>query len=257
MLVAKGIGVIVTTSDFAKMKPYLELCMRSLAQQQGVDFEVVLSCLSNDRQTVEIPTGWPDRLTVVHTPDNRLDSVGWCTSKARNAGAMRCPREYLLFTDGDCMFPNTALAFVQERMNAGAFVRFAVANSLCEPSQLHEILLELANPKSVPVCGGSHGAVAVSRLVWEACGGYDEEFRGWGGDDQEFFERAIRHSHRVTEDSEAAGIWVLHLKHPAWTKANHDVPGKKRNNDRYWVSTNTKLKTIPVTWGGLAWKQND
>jgi hypothetical protein len=65
------------------------------------------------------------------------------------------------------------------------------------------------------------GLLVLTRAAWEAVGGYDEDFIGWGYEDSDFNLRLLRHS---AWDRIPGRAW--HLFHP--TDDNHPSPESKR-----------------------------
>lgn len=91
--------------------------------------------------------------------------------------------------------------------------------------------------------GGCSSMLAIPRTVWDAAGGMDEGFSGWGWEDVAFsVAMQTMNPHRVTAEGES--LWDLrlgfhrldgdcwHLWHPAQSTNNPELPGYKANEAR-------------------------
>jgi GT2 family glycosyltransferase len=78
------------------------------------------------------------------------------------------------------------------------------------------------------------GSIAITRAAYEAIGGFDETFVGWGGEDLEFWERA-----ETLCTNRFGYLPIVHLWHEA-------QPEKKRGNDAPGVKRYNELAAVPV-----------
>lgn len=97
------------------------------------------------------------------------DDPGFCTSRARNLGAARSTSQWVCFIDADV------------RVNAG-WVAWLRGN-------LHSKFFYRAAPVDGKRDKNTWGTVVCTKRALDAIEGYDEAFRGWGGDDDDLYER--------------------------------------------------------------------
>jgi len=93
------------------------------------------------------------------------DRPAFNNAEARNIGAGAATSPWLLFIDADVIVAPDALARTPIGLTADTFVLF--------------------EPRKTSLSG----TVIVSREAYDAIGGYDEAFEGWGTEDRDFVER--------------------------------------------------------------------
>lgn len=104
---------------------------------------------------------------VVHVDDDPNFNV----SRARNLGAAQASGDWLVFIDADILVDPTWVAWQREHLNPHCFHRAA------------------------PVMGQrdkeTSGTCICPRDWFDRIGGYDEAFRGWGGEDRDLYSRLV------------------------------------------------------------------
>jgi GT2 family glycosyltransferase len=172
--------------------PHLSLVLASVAAQAGATVECVVV---EQSAKPEIAGRLPDWVRYVHTPIP--EGMPYSRSWAFNVGARATRGAVLVLHDNDMLLPRSyaaeALAIRRsgyEVMNLKRFVfylgerdtlRFMAGNVI--EGQPERVVQNLE--------GG--GSVAIDRDAFFAVGGFDEAFVGWGGEDNEFWERcAVR-----------------------------------------------------------------
>lgn len=100
------------------------------------------------------------------------DDPGFCISRARNIGVTIAKSEWLCFIDADIKVATGWVHWLKNNMYQGFYYRA----SLVEGNRDKE----------------TWGTVLCTRKAFEAIGGYDEVFRGWGGEDDDFYLRLQR-----------------------------------------------------------------
>ena len=172
--------------------PLLLLTLRSIAAQQGVSFECIV--VEQDHET-RIRDHLPPWVRYLHAP---LAEAGqpFSRSRALNAGAALARGRLLIFHDNDLLIPAQYAEEGWRLFQAGYEViqmkRFIFYRSILGEAERDplapggpwtvELVLENA------LAGGS---LAVARDVFVAIGAFDEEFVGWGGEDNEFWDRCL------------------------------------------------------------------
>lgn len=96
------------------------------------------------------------------------DDPGFSVARARNIGAARATGRFLCFIDADIRLQGDLGAWVAKHGHEG---RYYVASTT----------------SSYSICG----TVVCHRDLFAAAGGYDEAFRGWGGEDGDLYQELL------------------------------------------------------------------
>ena len=230
--------IAVLVSSYQRPRHLLRV-LHSIDCQVGVDgrFEVVVT---DDGSTDET------RAVVREFANSASFSVGFTThphegfqlARCRNDGVRASTAPYLLFLDGDCLIPPDHLWHHLARcrpgvvhagfcvrldkmtsenidvgaVRAGAFLKLAPRRQLKQlarldrRSRLYNLLLHPTKPK---LFGGN---VGIYRTDFEAVNGYDENFVGWGAEDDDLRLRLRQSGRRVR--SILRWTHTYHLWHP-------------------------------------------
>lgn len=188
---------------------HLNTTLASLAAQRDVSAEVVL--VEQDHVPRVAPR-LPPWVRYLHTPPPD-PGMPYARSWAFNCGARIARGRLLVFHDNDICAPRDYAAEILRTMRAGF-----------EAARLHRFVFyltpdtsrslmagEIAPPDAIPAeivqnCEGH--SVAVERDTYFELGGHDESFIGWGGEDNEFFDRL-----RTRRLHDHAYLPFLHLHH--------------------------------------------
>ncbi len=190
--------------------PHLLLTLRSIAAQADVSLE----CIVVEQSIKEdIKASLPNWARYIHTPLPRPD-LPYCRSWALNVGARQAKGRLLVLHDNDFLVPQVYSSELMKEFSKGSEVinlkRFIfylsqegtqrILHGLSSPNALigdpeldsrfrGNDMVEDA-PERIVQNLEAGGSVAVSREAYFAIGGFDESFIGWGGEDNEFWDRA-------------------------------------------------------------------
>jgi hypothetical protein len=191
--------------------PQLLATLRTIAAQRDVRCECIV--VEQSAQSEAGPR-LPSWVRHVHTP---LPSAAmpYCRSWAFNVGARSARGAVLVFHDNDLLVPERYAAEVRDRhregyevVNLKRFI-FYLSERHSRDTETAGRLSATTPPVAIVQNAVGGGSVAVARDAFFAIGGYDESFVGWGGEDNEFWERAQRL--RVWP---FASLPLVHLWHP-------------------------------------------
>ncbi|HUP61199.1 MAG TPA: galactosyltransferase-related protein [Thermoanaerobaculia bacterium] len=160
--------------------PHLLRTLRSIAGQSGAAIE----CIVVEQSAIpEIESTLPHWVRYIHTP-TPSPSFEYARAWAFNVGARIARAPLLILQDNDLVVPERYAAEAVARAKEGwsfldlkRFVFYLDANGALE-----RIAQNLQG-----------GTVIAARDVYFAIGGFDESFVGWGGEDNDFRERAEAH----------------------------------------------------------------
>jgi GT2 family glycosyltransferase len=230
------ISVVVSTYQ----RPgHLRRCLQSLAAQQGVDgqFEVIVVDDGSQDETPELVAKFR-RDAPFPVKFSTHPHEGFQLARCRNSGIRASTAPYLLFTDGDCIFPADHLrrhldARRPGMVRAGDCIRLDEATSarIDEAAIRSGEFLEWIEPtlrkslrrihlKSLGYQFVRHAnrpkLVGWNMAVWreqlERINGFDEQFYGWGCEDDDLASRLRRSGARIAT---ALGYTCgYHLWHP-------------------------------------------
>lgn len=223
--------------------PRLKKCLERVRVQPPEDLSIVFVWEGPDG-------GWMPMAEIlldgkVHIVEADPDEGPFCLARARNIGALAAPEdtEILIFTDADILLPYMIFA-----RTAAAMER--------HPSRFVTALTVALEPCGKPgklLQAGFGGFLAVRREHFLAINGYDEEYRGWGVEDNDFVDRLVWNELEHYDLTEQEGVVVSHQ----WHKTN--VAGQEaavaRNRRRY-ATVCTIKRNEKGEWGVRRWPKS-
>jgi glycosyltransferase involved in cell wall biosynthesis len=209
--VASPLEISVVVSTYQR-PGHLRRCLLSLASQRGVEgrFEVIVADDGSKDETADLVAEFrksaPFPLKFCTHPHD-----GFQLARCRNSGIRASVAPYILFTDGDCVFPLDHLQrhlearrpgyaragdcirvdqCTSERIDAdairsGRFVEWIERRDYraLRKTHLKSLAYQLLRRKDRPKLTGWNMAVWRDHL--EQINGFDENFRGWGCEDDD------------------------------------------------------------------------
>ncbi|MDC0936834.1 glycosyltransferase [Pirellulales bacterium] len=230
------ISVILSTYERPR---HLERSLASLAQQEGVDtqFEVVVTDDGSRDETPDLvrtfakTSEFPVRFA---THEHR----GFQLAACRNNGVRASTAPYLLFSDGDCVFPpnhlqrhlaarrrgvvragdcvlldrDTSASISPARIAGEDFLDSVPPQLFRRPRRLHRRALwyQMIRHGAKPTLVGNN--IGVWRSQLERINGFDQQFRGWGCEDDDLAARLRRAGFAIR--SVLGYTHAYHLWHP-------------------------------------------
>lgn len=202
--------------------PHLLLTLQSIAGQEGVGLECIV--VEQDSQPV-IRDHLPGWIRYMHLPLPQPD-LPYSRSWAFNVAARCATGELLILHDNDMLVPTDYAAemwrlYCQgfEVMQLKRFIFYLTAAATERAFAVGQIPDSALSEHVVENLEGG-GSVGICRDAYHKIGGMDEDFIGWGGEDNEFWDRCLtRHVW------EYAYLPLIHLWHAA-------QPGKRARNGR-------------------------
>jgi hypothetical protein len=213
--------------------PHLLQTLRSIAGQRNAAVECVVVEQSEHR---EIEGRLPSWVRYVHTPTNE---AAYNRSWTLNSGARAARGGVLILHDNDMICPADyavqALARAKEGWAFQQLKRFTFYLGERESLRVFE-RNEVRTDVPSTIVQNLHGAsIAVTRKAYFDIGGFDESFVGWGGEDNEFWDRA-----ESTDSVYGFGyLPFIHLWHAP-------QPGKQLGRDAPAVKRWHDLRDVPA-----------
>lgn len=228
-MAAPDVSIVIGHRGKARL-PQLLATLRTIAAQRGVSFECIVVEQSDEPEARPALPSW---IRYLHTrpPESGMP---YCRSWALNAGARLASGTLLAFHDNDMLVPERYASELWRRFGQGFEIinlkRFIFYLDRPETQRFFERaeLDPRAKPESVVQNLEAGGSVAAGRDAFFALGGFDEAFVGWGGEDNEFWERA--HTRRTWP---YGYLPIVHLWHDAQPrKMDRSNPGLQRYAER-------------------------
>jgi len=197
--------------------PHLLATLGSIAAQVGVSIECIV--VEQDTES-RLADQLPDWVRLIHTPSPAAE-MPYCRSWAFNIGAKHARGELLILHDNDLLVPVDYAAASMAKVRSGYEVvnlkRFLFYLSQVHSEALFSGRMDLLSrpPEAITQNLEGGGSVAITRDGYARIGGMDERFVGWGGEDNEFWERA-----------QSLAVWP-YASMPLWHLWHAAQPGKQ------------------------------
>jgi glycosyltransferase involved in cell wall biosynthesis len=259
MATSPQIAVVVSTFQ---RPDHLERCLVSIGAQRGVEgrFEVAVTDDGSEDNTVDLVKSFARQArfrVAITTHDHR----GFHLARCRNEGVRATRAPYLLFTDGDCIFPpdhlavhldaqrpGTAVAGDSLRLDKSATLRIdrqsildweveawvspAERQRLRQKARWAKVYQALRVPMRPRLTGNN---IALWRADFERVNGFDERFVGWGLEDRDIQSRLERAGLKVRSIiARSTPIHLWHPHDPTFARDNVNTPNREiyRSADR-------------------------
>jgi glycosyltransferase involved in cell wall biosynthesis len=135
-----------------------------------------------------VQSAFPD-VTVVQVKDDS----GFSVARARNIGATHIQTDWIAFVDADVILPMGLLSNPAEYELQGVFTRYVSQGHASEQN--------------------TWGTCIVEKAYFGSVGGYDETFRGWGGEDDDLYQRLKMSGLRERQIQDAGLGAIPHTDH--------------------------------------------
>lgn len=226
--------------------PHLLATIRSIAGQADAMCEIVVVEQSDEPFVAKhLPKGV--RLLEMRVPPG----APYNRSAAFNAGVRAARADVVILHDGDLLVPRDYVRRTMNRVDEGFEVidmkRFVFY--LDEESSARAEAPGAAGARVDAVVqnllGG--GSLAVRRDAYFEIGGLDEAFVGWGGEDEEFWSRAV--TRRVWPFAELPFVHLWHAPQPM--KRSPDNPTAHLLRERLSTPVDVRIAALVSTGGGF------
>lgn len=215
--------------------PHLLKTLNSIAGQTDIRIECIV--VEQDNCSL-LPDYLPAWIEYIHTPPPILN-MPYSRAWAFNVGAKRAKSDVLIFHDNDFLisedYAKEVLRHIRQGYEVVNLKRFLFYLSQVGMEQFFSDQTSVIDSplKKIVQNLEAGGSIAIERDKYWQIGGFDETFIGWGGEDNEFWERA-----------QTLKVWnygylpMVHMWHPS-------QPGKEsRNSDGIELFWEYKEKTV-------------
>jgi predicted glycosyltransferase involved in capsule biosynthesis len=163
----------------------------------------------------------------------------WSRSRSLNVGIAESKGENILFIDADCVIPNNYVKehnkFITKKIFTYSPV-YDTKQSVVRSSNIADLKIFA---KKIRPGGISH--MGIKRAWLKRNKGFNEQYRGWGGEDNDLWLRMKRSGMKPL----AVSTYPYHLWHPPYGKLMEKIgKGKvfrkirQQNRDRYFTLKN-------------------
>jgi hypothetical protein len=196
----------------ASRLPHLIATLESIAGQRGTSIECIVVEQECESHLAGRLPAWVHH---VHTPPPDA-AMPYCRAWAFNVAAKHVRSPVLVLHDNDLLVPADYSSNVMRRVREGfEFINLKRFLFYLAAGHTRVVLdstagLADAAPDAIVQNTQGGGSIAITLAAYERIGGLDESFVGWGGEDNEFWERA-----QTLKVWPYASLPLVHLWHAA------------------------------------------
>jgi len=226
MNISVVVPIQIASPEFSIYLEHLSLCIEAL-HCQTVPCEIVLVNYNSAPQYRDSIDAIGKKCKCVHY---HCEDKIWSRGRSLNVGIRNSYGELILFVDSDCIAPKyytkKHLAAIGEPNTGFTFSKFWNTTQAINKSGNYEKLMGQKSCLLPPLadCCSHQG---FRRTTLQKFGLFDEQYRGWGAEDNDLFLRMKRASIRPIE----VDAKLVHLWHPSWQEMmNSAGRGEEQKN---------------------------
>jgi len=229
-----------------KRLPHLLATLRSIRGQEMAEVECIV--VEQDAEPL-IRDRLPGWVRYKHAPQPDGE-IRYNRSAAFNEGTRYARGNVLILHDGDLIAPSAYAGEVWKKHKAGyevmrlhRFIFYAGQSETDTLFSAEEMPRRLRSEQAVENAVG--GSLAVSSAVYESLGRMDEDFVGWGGEDNEFWDRCLTRK-----------VWdfgylpFIHLWHSSLADRRNTNPALSLLVQKRLSSVSDRIQTLCARWKG-------
>ncbi len=222
---------------------HLLLTLKTIAAQKGVCFECIV--VEQDNEPL-IENQLPSWVRYIHSPLPEKD-MAYSRSRAFNVGSLSACGSILICHDNDMLIPESYGKEIfskikkdgYEAINLKRFIFYTNEKSAHNIFRSGSITNKVICEKVIENLEAG-GSFAITQKSFFHIGGFDEEFIGWGGEDNEFWDRCL-----------TLKVWqhtympIIHLWHP-WQVLKYDTsnPTTKLLENKRLVPSEKRIRLL-------------
>jgi len=154
-----------------------------------------------------------------------IEADYFCKSKILNSAINdKVDSKYIIMVDNDCILPSNGIELLETGLdNSSVFIPFRSINKLNEANTRQLVkngdFIKVINNSPLHVSRYTGGFNLFTKETFDTVGGFDDEFQGWGAEDDAFLtkcQRIVGNVKRTMEDVE-----LVHLYHPSENKPDY------------------------------------
>ena len=222
--------------------PLLLATLNSIAAQRDCQVECIV-VEQDDERLVEAYL--PDWVTYVFSPMSEKGAA-YSRSRAFNVAAQAASSKFLIFHDNDILVPDVYGKEMCNHLDNGfdvvnlkRFIFFLDQTSsekICQSKRVVEHL----TIESIMQNSEAGGSVGVNAQAFFELGGFNESFIGWGGEDNEFWERA-----QTRKVNPFSYLPMIHLWHaPQADKRQTQVEGIAKHRALFDAPVEERIRSL-------------
>ncbi len=196
--------------------PHLLLTLRTIAAQRDAAIECIVIEQSAER---EIERALPPWVRYLHQPAEA--NAPYARARTFNEAARAARAPLLVLHDNDMLVPEHYAAELAAKMRGGdevldlkRFIFYLTPEDTARAMESSAVPREARSESVIQNLRG--GSIAITKDAYDAIGGFDETFVGWGGEDVELWERA--ETRRVNRFGYLPIVHLWHAPQPEKTR---------------------------------------
>lgn len=216
----------------------LNLVIQSIAGQTNKSIECIVVEQSADPQ---LHNQLPKWVRYFHQQVCETDLFN--RASAFNFGVSKSKAKYLVLHDNDLLIPAcytdmhlTHLAKGYDLVNLKRYI-FGLNKNDSDALGLHRQPAGSFSPQYVMQNAKGGGSLTITKSAYNRIGGFDNRFAGWGGEDNELWQRA-----QILNIYPYGNLPMIHL----WHEPQHDKRGGKHGGGLYTESLLAELSRISI-----------
>lgn len=152
------------------------------------------------------------------------DDQGFCPARARNLGAMAVSFDWILFIDADIHVSANLFEWMNSNLDTNNFYRAGRVDGTRRTD--------------------TWGTFICRKRIFDSISGFDEVFRGWGGEDDDIFRRLVAMG---VNESEYPGEYVSPIRHDDLMRlAFYDIKERDIHHCINWFYIEAKMQLMAI-----------